>query len=101
MKPARRRVEVNLEELDRVLEGARQAPLSEADYDKLKEALHTLAGMLAPPNLLDTGFRRDRWRMWAASGSPVGEPTLFVIVLGSTGTVAEYERLPTGAVCQL
>ena len=49
MKPARRRVEVNLEELDRVLDGARQAPLSEADYDKLKEALHTLAGMLAPP----------------------------------------------------
>ena len=37
MKPARRRrVDVNLEELDRVLDGARQAPLSEADYDKLK-----------------------------------------------------------------
>jgi transposase len=49
MKPNRRRVEVNLEELDRVLDGARQAPLSEADYDKLKQALHTLAGMLAPP----------------------------------------------------
>ena len=49
MKPARRRVEVNLEELDRVLDGARQSPLSEADYDKLKKALHTLAGMLAPP----------------------------------------------------
>ena len=37
MKPGRRRVDVNLEELDRVLDGARQAPLSEADYDKLKE----------------------------------------------------------------
>jgi transposase len=49
MKPARRRVEVNLEELDRVLDGARQAPLSEADYDKLKEALHTLAAMLVRP----------------------------------------------------
>ncbi|HUQ92171.1 MAG TPA: IS66 family transposase [Bryobacteraceae bacterium] len=48
MKPTRRRVEVNLEELDRVLDGARQAPLSEADYDKLKEALHTLAMLVRP-----------------------------------------------------
>jgi transposase len=48
MKHARRRIDVNLEELDRVLDGARQAPLSEADYDKLKDALHALAAMLAP-----------------------------------------------------
>ena len=47
MKPARRRIDVNLEELDRVLDGARQAPLSEADYDKLKDALHAMAAMLA------------------------------------------------------
>jgi len=31
MKPPRRRIDVNLEELDRVLDGARQAPLSEPD----------------------------------------------------------------------
>ena len=49
MKSARRRVDVNLDELDRVLDGARQAPLSEADYDKLKEALHALAAMLVRP----------------------------------------------------
>jgi transposase len=49
MKPARRRVDVNLDELDRVLDGAREAPLSEANYDKLKGALHTLAAMLARP----------------------------------------------------
>jgi len=49
MKPNRRHVEVNLEELDRVLDEARQAPLSEADYDKLKQALHTLAAMLVRP----------------------------------------------------
>ncbi len=49
MKSARRRVDVNLDELDRVLDGARQTPLSEADYDKLKSALHALAGMIAPP----------------------------------------------------
>ena len=49
MKSAkRRRVDVNLDELDRVLDGARQAPLSEADCDKLKSALHALAAMLGP-----------------------------------------------------
>ena len=49
MKPARRRVDVNLDELDRVLDGARQAPLSEDDYEKLKDALHALAAMLVRP----------------------------------------------------
>src|SRR6478672_5148480 len=46
MKPPRRRIDVNLEELDRVLDGARQAPLSEPDYDKLKDALHAMAALL-------------------------------------------------------
>lgn len=49
MKTARRRVDVNLDELDRVLDGARQEPLSEADYDKVKGALHALAAMLVRP----------------------------------------------------
>ena len=49
MKAARRRIDVNLEELDRVLDGARQAPLSESDHDKLKDALHALAAMLVQP----------------------------------------------------
>jgi transposase len=49
MKSARRRVDVNLDELDRVLDGARQAPLSGADCDKLKGALHALAAMLVRP----------------------------------------------------
>lgn len=49
MKSGRRRIDVNLDELDQVLDGARQAPLSEADYDKLKGALHTLAAMLVRP----------------------------------------------------
>ena len=39
MKKARRRIDVNLEGLDRVLDGAREAPLSEADHDKLKDCL--------------------------------------------------------------
>jgi transposase len=46
VKPPRRRIEVNLEELDRVLDGAREAPLSEEDHHKLREALHALAAML-------------------------------------------------------
>ena len=46
MRAARRRIDVNLEELDRLLDGARQAPLSEADHNKLRDALHALAAML-------------------------------------------------------
>lgn len=49
MKPGRRRIDVNLDELDKVLDGARQAPLSEADYDKLKGTLHALAAMIVRP----------------------------------------------------
>jgi hypothetical protein len=50
MKSAkRRRVDVNLDESDRVLDGARQAPLSGADCDKLRGALHALAAMLVRP----------------------------------------------------
>jgi transposase len=49
VKEPRRRIEVNLEELDRVLDGARQAPLSEEDHHKLREALHALAAMLVRP----------------------------------------------------
>src|SRR5260370_31743046 len=49
MKTARPRIDVNLDELDRVLDGARQAPLSEDDYEKLKDALHALAAMLVRP----------------------------------------------------
>jgi transposase len=48
-KPARRRIDVNLDELDRVLDGARQAPLSESDYEKVKDALHAMAAMLVRP----------------------------------------------------
>ncbi len=46
MKKTRRRIDVNLEELDRVLDGAREAPLSDADHDKLKDTLHALAELL-------------------------------------------------------
>ena len=46
MKKTRRRIDVNLVELDQVLDSALEAPLSEADHDRLKDALHALAALL-------------------------------------------------------
>jgi transposase len=48
MKRVRPRVDVNLPELDQVLEQARQTPLSDPDYQKLKDTLHLLVGLLQP-----------------------------------------------------
>ena len=48
-KSSRRRIDVNLDELDRVLDGARRAPLSETDCEKVKDALHAMAAMLVRP----------------------------------------------------
>jgi transposase len=44
---SRPRMDVDLEELDGIIDGALQAPLSESDGRKLKTALHTLAEKLA------------------------------------------------------
>ncbi len=43
----RRRIDVNLGELDELLDQARQAPLSEPDCHKIKTTLHTLVEILA------------------------------------------------------
>jgi transposase len=48
-KSRRRRIDVNVEELDRIVDRAREAPLSDADYDKLKTALHALIEKLLAP----------------------------------------------------
>jgi len=45
----RRRVEVNVGELDQLLEGAKQVPLSDPDCEKIKSALHALVDALAKP----------------------------------------------------
>ena len=45
----RKRVDVNLKELDQIIDHAREVPLSESESEKLKEALHALAGMLPAP----------------------------------------------------
>ena len=67
----RPRLNVNLEELDRVLDQAREAPLSEPDYDKLKSALHALAGMLPQPR--STEKTKNVLEQSAAS-APENEP---------------------------
>src|ERR1700761_517635 len=48
MKPSRPPVEINMEELRRALDRARQEPIGEADYLKLKMALDVLAERLMP-----------------------------------------------------
>jgi transposase len=42
----KRRIEVNLEELDQIIDRSTSAPLSKADSEKLKTALHAMAGQL-------------------------------------------------------
>ena len=44
-----KRVDVNLKELDQIIDHAREVPLSESESEKLKEALHALAGMMPAP----------------------------------------------------
>jgi transposase len=48
MKTSRRRLDVNVEELDRVIDAAENGPLSNADRQKLKTTLHALVERLAP-----------------------------------------------------
>ena len=45
----RKRVDVNLEELDQIIDRGTHAPLSEPESQKLKSALHALAEMLPKP----------------------------------------------------
>jgi transposase len=47
-KALRRRIDVNVEELDRIIDDAKSAPLSESDSQKLKTAPHALADRLLP-----------------------------------------------------
>ena len=47
-KAARRRIEVNLEELDRIIHYGTRAPISESDGQKIKAALHAMADRLTP-----------------------------------------------------
>ncbi len=67
MKKTRRRIDVNLVELDQVLDSALEAPLSEADHDKLKDTLHALAALLVR--------ERNTEKTGAVVGEQEGSPT--------------------------
>jgi transposase len=45
-KGSRRRIDVHVDELDRIIDAAMQAPLNEADGRKLKTAVHAMAERL-------------------------------------------------------
>lgn len=47
-KTSRRRIDVNVEELDRVIDETEKGPLSEADRQKLRTALHAMIERLRP-----------------------------------------------------
>jgi transposase len=75
-KGSRRRIDVNVDELDRIIEAAMQAPLNEADGRTLKTAVHAMAERLvrrrntektsavlepkAPPATVDTPPEPDK-----------------------------------------
>jgi transposase len=75
-KSSRRRIDVNVEELDRIIEAAMREPLSEADGRTLKTAVHAMAERLAqwrntektsavlepkaPPSAVDTPPQPER-----------------------------------------
>ncbi|MGD9890758.1 MAG: hypothetical protein AB7R89_03955 [Dehalococcoidia bacterium] len=52
-----------------------------------------------PPGLNDTFHRLDRWRLWTDPGPLEGHAQITVTIRGSTGIVAQYERLPAGETC--
>ena len=62
----RPRIDVNLTELDEVLDQARQAPLSEADCNKLKTLLHTLV------KLLEAGRHTEKTRAVVDTTGEIG-----------------------------
>jgi hypothetical protein len=45
---SRRRIDVNLDELDEIIDRSTRAPLSESEGQKLKTALHAMAERLLP-----------------------------------------------------
>src|ERR1700693_2010843 len=47
MRRTRKRVEVNLEELDQIIDRGTRVPLSESESQKLKTALHAMAERLS------------------------------------------------------
>jgi hypothetical protein len=71
----RRRIEVNLGELDQLLDQAREAPLSEPDCHKIKTTLHTLVEILtARRSAKKTSAVVDPDKNGAAAAQPAASP---------------------------
>jgi transposase len=77
-RSARRRIEINLEELDRIIDCGMRAPLSASDGQKIKTALHAMAERLTP--------KRSTEKTSAILGKLVPKP----------GMRTDRQRPPTG-----
>jgi transposase len=63
-------MDVNLEELDQIIERGTHAPLSESESEKLKSALHALAGMLPQPRSTE----KTKYVLEQSAPAPENEP---------------------------
>ena len=102
-KPKRRRIDVNVEELDQIVDRARQAPLSDADYAKLKTALHALIEkLLGPPKTekLASVFGDDKTRASpAAEGAPGHGRNGTQAFSGARKVSISHQQLASGERC--
>jgi transposase len=110
-KVPRRRIEVNVEELDRIIDGAKSVPLSESDSEKLKSALHALAERLllrSKTEKTSSVFSDPESAAPEEDGEPTGEPTGAPAGHGRNSAVAyrgaekvevAHARLTHGARC--
>jgi hypothetical protein len=79
---AQRRIEVNLEELDRIIDHGTRVPLSESDSQKIKVALHAMADRLTP--------KRSTEKTSAVLAKPAPEPS--APAEGEGGSAAGHGR---------
>jgi len=71
----------------------------EQDRYRFTEVTPYAGGGTAPPGLDPTFYRLDRWSLWKRPGPLEGQSALFVTVRGSSGFVAEYQRVGAGEPC--
>ena len=107
-KTARRRVEVNLEELDQIIDHGMRAPLSEPDGQKIKAALHAMADRLTPKRstektsvVLATGASKPAGPAEGEGSSPAGHRRNGAPAFaGATRVTIPHATLQSGDTCQ-
>ena len=80
MKTSRRRLDVNVEELDRVIDAAEDGPLSKADRQKLKTTLHALVERLAPKRNTEKTNSVLEPKNSSSAAAESAEPTLRLVM---------------------